>query len=113
MIKEDRFRLDYSYHGVPEHTRESLENYFFHGYEPGSFVVAVLSNDLYGACTRGDHVNKEYIVEIVKWVIHCAPHGSYGSLATVHAWIKDVDGRRTEFVEAWEKKEMWRVLNEQ
>jgi len=109
---KNKLRLNYDYHDVPEHTCEALENYFFHGYEPGSFVVAVLTNDLVRACTSCDHVNREHIVDIVKWVMHKAPSGSWGSEQRVLNWIKDTDGRRTEFVEAWEKRAMWEALQE-
>ena len=114
VVKEytDVFRFDYSYHNVPEHTRVSLENYFFYGYEPGSFVYSVLINDLTGACVHCDHVNREHMVEIVKWLLKTAPGRSWGNRDFVRDWIKDKDNCRTEFVTAWEKKEMWRVLNE-
>lgn len=107
-----KLRPDYNYYDVPEHTAEALENYFFYGYEPGSFVYAVLSNDLIGACTRCDHVNRDQIVQIVKWVIQRAPAGSWGNEQRVLNWIKDTDRRRSEFVEAWEKRAMWEALQE-
>lgn len=109
MIQKSR--LDYSHYAVPEHTCEALENFFFHGYQPGSFVYSVLINDLIGACTSCDHVNREAIVDIVKWLLHRAPVGSWGSRDIVGKWLKDEDGCRTEFVEAWEKREMWETLS--
>jgi hypothetical protein len=30
---------------IPEHTRESLMNYFVYGYQPGGFVTAVLAGN--------------------------------------------------------------------
>ena len=109
----DKFKLDYGLYGVPEHTRESLERYLFEGIEPGGFLYSVLTNDLYGACTRCDHVNKEYLVEIVRWVFHEAPRGSWGHQACMVDWIKDRNQCRTKYVAEWERQEMWRVLNEQ
>lgn len=111
-MTQDNFRLDYSYYDVPDHTRESLENYFFRGWLPGSFVTAVLTNDLVRACTSCDHVNREYIVDIAKWVLHNAPHGSWGNSDNLQKWAHDVDGCRSDFVQAWEKKAMWRALHE-
>jgi len=106
------FRLDYSYHNVPEHTREALENYFFHGYEPGRFVTAVLCNDLIAACTSCDHINRDSIVDIVKWIVHRAPMGAWGNQMAVADWIKDVGGRRTAYVDEFEKRLMWETLAE-
>ena len=105
------FRLDYSYHNVPEHTRESLENYFFYGYQPGSFVYSLLINDLIGACVSCDHINREAIVDIVKWLLHKAPVGSWGNRDIVQKWAANEDGCRTEFTDAWEKREMWDTLS--
>ena len=104
-------RLDYTRYRVPEHTQESLERYFFHGLEPGSFLVSVLCNDLMGACTRSDHVNRESIAGIATWILHNAPENSWGHLTTVSNWIKDTDSRRTRWVEAFEKRMMWDELS--
>lgn len=107
------FRLDYSYYDVPDHTKESLENYFFRGFEPGSFVTSVLANDLMGAVTRCDHINKNHIVDISKWVMHNAPHGSWGDMETVINWVQDKDNRRTMYTDAFEKKLAWATLSTQ
>ena len=107
-----KFKLNYERYDVPEHTREALENYFFHGFEPGGFVTSVLSNNLMGATNRCDHINREHIVSIAQWVLHNAPNQSWGSEQIVHDWIHDKDSRRTIFTEAFEKRLMWSILNE-
>jgi hypothetical protein len=104
-------RLDYTRHRVPEHTQEALERYFFLGLEPGGFLTSVLSNDLMGACTRSDHVNRENIVGIATWVLHSAPNESWGHLGAVANWCKDEGGCRTRWVEAFEKRMMWNELS--
>lgn len=104
-------RLDYSRYSVPAHTQESLERYFFHGLEPGSFLVSVLSNDLMGACTRSDHINRDSIVGIATWVLHNAPPESWGNHTSIKLWIEDRDGRRTQYVDAFEKRMMWNELS--
>ena len=110
---QDKHRLDYAYHNVPEHTRTSLELYFFEGVEPGGFLYSVLTNDLMGACTRCDHINREAIVDIVKWMIHRAPQGSWGHRQRILDWMHDKDQCRTKFVTEWEKRVMWEILSEQ
>jgi hypothetical protein len=107
-----KVRLNYEHYGVPGHTREALEDYFFYGYQPGSFLYSVLINDLIGACTHCDHVNREAIVDIVKWLLHRAPHGSWGSREMVQNWTANEKQCRTTFVDEWEKRTMWETLQE-
>lgn len=111
-MTKGKSRLDYSYYNVPEHTREALENYFFYGYLPGSFVTAVITNDLVRACNSCDHINREAIVDITKWVMHNAPNGSWGNHNNLQNWLHDADSCRTKFVEEWEKRAMWESLQE-
>lgn len=108
-----KFRLDYEGYGVPDHTKEAFENYFFKGFEPGSFLTSVLKNDLIGACTRCDHINREHIVNITKWMLHNAPTGSWGNHAAVEAWLFDKDNCRSKWADMKEKAIMWAVLQEQ
>ncbi len=103
-------RLDYSHYDVPAHTRESFEHYFFGGCEPGGFLTAVLCNDLIGATTRCDSENRKYLVDIVKWMVNNAPHGSWGSREAVTNWLNDQYNIRTQFVDRFERRLMWDVL---
>lgn len=107
-----QFRLDYERYSVPEHTRVALEDYFFYGYEPGSFVTAVLCNDLMGTVNRCDHINRECIVDIAKWIMHNAPSSSWGSKQAVANWLADKDSCRTMYKDEWEKRAMWQALQE-
>jgi hypothetical protein len=56
-----------------------LELYFERGIEPGSFMTAVLCNDLKGACARADWMNQRLIFQTVEWLYNEAPAGSWGS----------------------------------
>jgi hypothetical protein len=107
------FRLEYARHNVPEHTREGIENYLFHGYTPGSFLTCVLSNDLWGSCVSADHINRDALVNIVCWMQHNMPPGSWGSRETMDRWLKDANNCRTNFVTEWEKKTMWEILKDE
>ena len=42
---------------IPEHTKGALDRYVDHGLEPGGFLTAVLTNDLFGAVARADSEN--------------------------------------------------------
>lgn len=104
MKVTDHFNWGYS--DVPEHTRESLANYFIHCYEPGSFLMSVLVNDLYGAACRADHINRPALAEIAKWVMHNAPVGSWGSPEAVNGWLK-----KNEYQQHFEKSLVMKVLS--
>jgi hypothetical protein len=73
---------------VPDHTYRAFVDYVDRQYEPGSFMMAVLTNDLYGAVCRADTVNKQHLPEIIKFVLNELPPGSYGSVANVRLWLR-------------------------
>lgn len=104
--------LNYAGWGVPDHTAETIENYLIRGYHPGGFVSSVLSNDLFGACTSCDHINKQAIVDIVKWVACMVPSASWGSRQAIADWIEDKDGLRTKYASDIEKRFIWDKLNQ-
>lgn len=95
---------------VPIHTQEALGHYLLKGFAPGSFLTAVLENDLYRAVNTADHVNYQQIAAIAKWVYVTAPRGSFGNAETVQQWLDDVDNRRSNFAEKVEKNHMWERL---
>ena len=98
---------DYTYTDryMPEHTKEALENYFKYAWEPGSFCMAVLCNDLHGAVRKADHINKKCIPEIVMWLEMNAPYGSYGKPELVATWLQ-----KNEYYEDYQKQRMMEVL---
>jgi hypothetical protein len=81
---------------VPEHTRKALEDYFIHGYQPGSFLTSVLANDLLTASCRADAQNKQCLGYIAEWIVHNSPVGSYGSYDAVYSWCRGNE-HRTHF----------------
>ena len=72
---------------VPQHTLETLDRYWNHGYAPGSFLAALLCGDVYSAIVRADYLNKEALGHIVYYIVHNAPRGSYGSPELYQDWI--------------------------
>jgi len=65
------------YEIIPENTRGSIMRYMEHGIQPGSFLTAVLSNDLYNATGRADRGNLAALPAIVRWFANKCP-GLYG-----------------------------------
>jgi hypothetical protein len=66
------------YEIIPELTRGSIMRYVEHGIQPGGFLTAVLSNDLYNATGRADRENLAAIPAIVRWFANHRP-GLYGA----------------------------------
>jgi len=94
------------------HTRRALEDYLLRGYEPGSFLTSVLSNNFVGAVTRADSENGKHLKEIAIWIVNNIPVGSWGNEERVYNWCKDKDGARTEYATSIEQIYMWNKLKE-
>jgi len=73
---------------VPQHMRDGLKLYFDRGIPPGSFMTAVLNNDLKESFGRADEVNRDNLFEIVSFLFCDAPIICWGSPEAVRAWIK-------------------------
>ena len=95
--------LDKGY--VPDHTHQALLDYFDKGWEPGSFLMAVLRNDLMQASFRADHINKTKLPEIAAWVYHNAPQGSWGTDEAIRGWLNN-----NEFRQEYAKRRFMEVL---
>ena len=89
---------------VPEHARESIENYLMLGWNPGGFMSAMFAGDLFRAAGSGDQANGPSMQGIAKWIMHSSPHGSWGSYELIEKWVKDEDGIRTNFRTQKEKE---------
>ena len=74
-------------YAIPDHNHEGLLNYFNYGILPGSFLQAVLRNDLRDAYGRADYINRQFIGDIVSWLEMHAPSLSWGSEESVQAWV--------------------------
>jgi len=102
--------VSYTGQSVPEHTQEALENYLIRGYQPGGFLTACLTGDLFRAVQSADTANRGMIYAIVLWIMHNAPEGSWGSYPAVENWCADKGGRRTQYREQCEKSKTWLTL---
>jgi len=89
---------------------EALENYLIYGFEPGGFLTAVLTNNLFLAASRADHHNRERLARIAEAVYHNMPSISFGSPEAVRNWLKDKDARRSEYARRKQKEYTFKVL---
>lgn len=73
--------------GVPEHLQEGLVRYLVYRIAPGSFLLAVLENDLAGAINRGDEASVAGLQALVRFLYHHAPAVAYGGPQIVRTWL--------------------------
>lgn len=74
---------------VPPLALEALERYRDHHIPTGSFLQAVLENNLLEAINRADPDSLQALPAICRFVHHQLPLLSHGSPAKVTAWIRD------------------------
>ena len=71
---------------LPEALQGGLVRWIVKGIPTGSFLAAVLCNDLKNACARIDDENRPFLPDVVKWLYNYAPAYCWGSPETVAAW---------------------------
>lgn len=72
---------------IPDYTLDALQRYYDHGITPGSFLSAVLCNDLMGAMSTADEYNKEALTDICTLIHWEFPTTCYGNEAQVLAYM--------------------------
>ena len=78
------------YESCPSATiAQSMEGYIEHGWEVGGFLYAVLTNDLFEAVGRADHVNRLLLPAIVSWIYNEAPSACWGDKDRVKTWMEE------------------------
>ena len=73
---------------LPERWRETMARYLDAGCDPGSFLTAVLANDLTQAFRRADKVSAAELPQIVAWIAANVPQQATGSGQNVAAWMR-------------------------
>lgn len=72
---------------LPSNLKTGIDNYIDHGQPVGSFLEAVLENNLTTAVVRADTVSQAHLRGIVMYVLRCAPQRCNGDAITVQDWI--------------------------
>jgi hypothetical protein len=71
-----------------DHLIHGLTRYFVDHLETGSFLRAVLENDLRGACARAaDQGTRSALADVVTYIELMAPAECWGSPEKVKAWL--------------------------
>lgn len=76
-----------SQHGIPLVLVGALFRYLNDHIQPGSFLRAVLSNDLFLAISYADEDAKRSLPALVGFIHNFVPHDMYGSRELVNNWI--------------------------
>jgi len=72
---------------IPDYMHGGLIRYIENRIRPGSFLTAVLTNDLQGAVAAADETNRDLIPHYIVFLFNWAPHESWGSPEKVKAWL--------------------------
>lgn len=72
---------------LPHHMHDAMKLYVQSGIEPGSFLTAVLCNDLKESVVRADSINILYLTNIVSYCYNFLPQGSWGSHDNYAEWV--------------------------
>lgn len=80
-------RLNQYSYLIPEHMHGAVQRYILQRIPPGSFLQAVLENNLKEAAARADHLNKEALARWVEFCVCALPSGSWGSKEKVAQWL--------------------------
>lgn len=70
-----------------EQFKQSVDLYVTDRIQPGSFVTAILSNDLMGAVIKADNESSKLLVQFVDYVLAKVPMNLYGSAEIVNNHI--------------------------
>lgn len=82
---------------LPSHMQEGAIGYVLLGWHPGSFLSAVLRNDLIDAATNADEQNKYALYAWAVFVYNAVPMPARGSQEAITKWVEQggLNGQRT------------------
>lgn len=79
---------DCRYDSLPKHLRGGIKRYLEEGILPGSFLQAVITNNLFRAVGAADEESKKHLVSIVAFMYYEAPSNCWGSRRKMLEWAK-------------------------
>jgi hypothetical protein len=78
--------MDIDYTGLPTYMVEGIKAYIEEGRPAGSFLMALLTNNLVNAVMKADETNLRYIRNWALFLHNEAPSECWGSAEKVLAW---------------------------
>lgn len=77
-----------SYAAIPARMQNAIRRYILEGIIPGSFLQAVICNNLRDAVNAADDENLPLLRRYVQWFYNIAPANCHGSKEKMLAWIE-------------------------
>ena len=71
---------------IPDRMQDAITRYVENGINPGSFLTAVICNDLQAACAKADNENIHIIPAYVAYFYNEAPSDCCGSFEKMKSW---------------------------
>ena len=81
------------YYPIRDDLHGALERYLNHGIMPGSFMTAVLENNLMEAFGRADICNEANMKNIVGYIYNHVPSNAWGSKEKVTEYLKNLKSK--------------------
>jgi len=81
---------------IPARMMDGIEMYLKYGIEPGSFLTAIIQNNLSLAVQCADSENLRNIPAYVAYFYNEVPLGCWGSPTKMEDWIKSRRGNKNE-----------------
>ena len=75
-----------NYDMLPEHMRDGMQLWVERGVDAGSFLMAVLRNDLMGALGKADDVNINQLKAYGMFLYNEVPSDCFGSVEKCRKW---------------------------
>lgn len=85
-MREIKLKPD-SYYPINDYIYGALERYLNNGISPGSFMTAVLENNLMEAFGRADTFNAANMKNIIGYVYNHVPSNAWGSAEKVRDYL--------------------------
>lgn len=82
-------RLDEGAHLIPDHMLGGVKRYVLRGIPPGSFLTAVICNDLKQAFACADDDNAAAMQNWVRFFYNYTPSGCWGSPEHYRDWARE------------------------
>src|SRR4029077_19547994 len=88
LLTETHLKVVFDDIGLPKHMVNGLYLYLTYKIPPGSFMLAVLSNDLMDAVRCADHLNRHCLFGYADLMYNHLPPKCFGSKEKVTTWLK-------------------------
>jgi hypothetical protein len=113
MKQVDKLRESLEHWYVVGDWKDTVENYLYNGYTPGSFFTAVFANDLVGAASRSHPSNTwRSIQDLCKWMANSRLSEAFGSYEKVNKWLKlSAEKRHQALADAGLLYSAWDILS--